>query len=125
MLRTSLSFHNQFQSLHFSRAMERPKPRKKSDVIQKDIHIKHTDSVAGVSGDLGNIQLIESIKPKAPKDTIEEDLMYISLEEKRSSNAYSGIKVPSLQHNTSPPSHSPTVSPPKKGITTKQSIVKM
>lgn len=51
--------------------------------------------------------------------------MYISLEEKRTSNAYSGIKVPSLQHNTSPPSQSPTVSPPKKGIISKQSIVKM
>lgn len=50
MLRTSLTFHNQFQSLHFSRD-RKLKNRKASDHLGKvnNLGIKHTDSIAGVA----------------------------------------------------------------------------
>ena len=133
MLKTSLTFHNQFQSLHFSRANEphQFRPRKKSDTLGKnDLGIKHTESIGGIPGDLGDVAMIESIKPnsaKPQKDSIEEDLMYISLEEKRSS-AFSNLKPSSLQHGVSPQAkssktNSPSPSPAKKKVITKQSVV--
>ena len=74
MLKTSLTFHNQFQSLHFSRAAEQPRARgrKKSDHLAKggELNIKHTDSIAGMAGDLETVQMIQSIKPKPQKDSI-------------------------------------------------------
>ena len=50
MLKTSLTFHNQFQSLHFSRD-KKLKNRKGSDNNLGNTHhlgIKHTDSIAAV-----------------------------------------------------------------------------
>jgi hypothetical protein len=92
MLRTSLTFHNNFQSLHFSRGQRgqnRLNSRKQSVQQNKgdNFYIRHTDSLAANDGGedlIDGDKLSKSYKSALPpRDTIEEDLMYISMEEKR------------------------------------------
>ena len=84
-LKGSLNFHNQFQSVHFSKK-DALKERKKSVDHQRVLGIMRTESVAADEEDLGMMEVSKSQGQREPrKDTVEEDMMYISLEERKMS----------------------------------------
>lgn len=83
MLKTSLAFHPQFQSVHFSKTK---KPRKQSDNANGnkfDIgHIIRTDSIGVAADDEMNDDVLRSIykSQKYEKAQIKDDFMFASAE---------------------------------------------
>ena len=82
-LKGSLNFHNQFQSVHFSKR-DAGKERKRSidhQALRTDLGIMRTESLGNEDEEM---EFSKSQGEKEPKkDTMEEDMMYISMEERK------------------------------------------